>query len=255
MSTEATHMTDRSISAPRSAGSEFRVGQAMNKAIVVLSRNMLPFCIVTGIAALPSVFIFGDMRGNLTTPNQVTAFAFSALITVVLNAISQAVILYAAFEDMRGRPINIAASLQVGFRRVLPVIGVGLLVGIGAGLGMVLLLVPGLILFTMWYVSTPSCVVERLGPVASMRRSAELTKGHRWKVFGMFILVAIIGGIGSGIVLGVMTAAGVTIGTVLNLIWAAVFGAYSAVLVVVTYHDLRVDKEGVDTDQIAAVFE
>jgi hypothetical protein len=31
--------------------------------------------------------------------------------------------------------------------------------------------------------------------------------------------------------------------------------AFYAVLIVVTYHDLRVAKEGIDTDQIAAVFE
>jgi hypothetical protein len=40
-----------------------------------------------------------------------------------------------------------------------------------------------------------------------------------------------------------------------NLIWSAFVGAFSAILGVVIYHDLRVAKEGVDTDQIAAVFD
>jgi hypothetical protein len=31
--------------------------------------------------------------------------------------------------------------------------------------------------------------------------------------------------------------------------------AFNAIVIVVTYHDLRVAKEGVDTEQIAAVFE
>ena len=38
-------------------------------------------------------------------------------------------------------------------------------------------------------------------------------------------------------------------------LWGALFGAFNAIMVVVTYHDLRVAKEGVDTDQIAAVFD
>jgi hypothetical protein len=69
------------------------------------------------------------------------------------------------------------------------------------------------------------------------------------------IVLAILGAIGSGMVAAMALGAGATIGMVAKLIWGALFGAYSAILVVVIYHDLRVAKEGVDTDQIAAVFE
>ena len=51
--------------------------------------------------------------------------------------------------------------------------------------------------------------------------------------------------VGGGIVLAV-------IGTVL---WNGVWGAFYAIAVVVTYHDLRVAKEGIDIEQIAAVFD
>jgi hypothetical protein len=40
-----------------------------------------------------------------------------------------------------------------------------------------------------------------------------------------------------------------------GLIWTAVWTAFYAILIAVAYHDLRVAKEGVDTEQIAAVFE
>jgi hypothetical protein len=46
-----------------------------------------------------------------------------------------------------------------------------------------------------------------------------------------------------------------TLGKVVNMVWSAVWTAFFAIVIVVTYHDLRVAKEGVDTDQIAAVFE
>jgi hypothetical protein len=53
--------------------------------------------------------------------------------------------------------------------------------------------------------------------------------------------------------------AGIIGGPILALIvflaWSAIFGAFYAIMVVVIYHDLRVTKEGVDTDQIAAVFD
>jgi hypothetical protein len=42
---------------------------------------------------------------------------------------------------------------------------------------------------------------------------------------------------------------------VADLIWTAVWTVFYAILVAVVYHDRRVAKEGVDTEQIAAVFE
>jgi hypothetical protein len=40
-----------------------------------------------------------------------------------------------------------------------------------------------------------------------------------------------------------------------TLAWNGVWGAFYAIFGVVTYHDLRVAKEGVDVHQIAAVFD
>jgi hypothetical protein len=45
------------------------------------------------------------------------------------------------------------------------------------------------------------------------------------------------------------------LGIAVILLWSAVYSAFSAVLAVVAYHDLRVAQEGVDTDQIASVFD
>ncbi len=40
-----------------------------------------------------------------------------------------------------------------------------------------------------------------------------------------------------------------------SLIWNGIWGAFYAIAVVVTYHDLRVAKEGIDIEQIASVFD
>jgi hypothetical protein len=61
--------------------------------------------------------------------------------------------------------------------------------------------------------------------------------------------------LGGGGFLAMTTALGTTLGKVVNLIWSAVWTAFYAIVIVVAYHDLRVAKEGVDTEQIAAVFE
>jgi len=47
---------------------------------------------------------------------------------------------------------------------------------------------------TMLSVSVPACVVELLGPMASMARSVRLTRGCRWKLFGILLFAGFIGG-------------------------------------------------------------
>ena len=41
----------------------------------------------------------------------------------------------------------------------------------------------------------------------------------------------------------------------MTLVWSMIWGALVAIFMVVLYHDLRVAKEGLNTDQIAAVFD
>jgi hypothetical protein len=248
-------MTDTLLPAASVAERDFRVGDTMNKAITMLSRNLLPFSIVTGIAALPHLLLFERHNGVTQTVWDVAWVVVGLVLTIVFSALSQATVLYGAFEGLRGGQVDMLASFQYAWRRFLPVIGVAILAALLAGLASIALIFPGLMLMTMWYVATPACVVERLGPWKSMMRSAALTKGHRWKVFGLVIVLSLLGLIGSGMVEAVVVGAGTTIGLAVKLIWSALYGAYAAIVVVVIYHDLRVAKEGVDTDQIAAVFE
>jgi len=175
---------------------------------------------------------------------------------LILNTLAQAVILYGAFQAMRGRPVNLGECLKVGLGRFFPIIGLVICAYLAIWIGLILLIVPGMILAMMWYVGTPVCVVEQKGPLASLGRSSELTKGHRWKIFGMVLLLLIIAGIVGAIVVALLAITGssvlITLGT---LVWNGVWGAFYAIFGVVTYHDLRVAKEGVDTDQIASVFD
>ena len=107
----------------------------------------------------------------------------------------------------------------------------------------------------MLFVAMPVCIVERLGPVKSLGRSSMLTKGHRWKVFGLWLVIMLVTAVGAGMLGGIGYATGPIVGGLLKLIWGALAGAFNAIMVVVAYHDLRVVKEGVDTDHIASVFD
>jgi hypothetical protein len=189
-----------------------------------------------------------------------------AVLLIVLGTVSQAVVLYGAFQVMRGKPINLAESARIGLRRFFPIVGLAISMTLLIFLASLLFVIPGLMLYTMWFVATPVCVVEQLGPWRSMGRSRALTKGHRWKIFGLMLLIilpalifgAIVGALmfaATGGFLAMAAALSTTLGQIVNLIWNAIWTAFYAIVIVVSYHDLRVAREGIDTEQIAAVFE
>jgi hypothetical protein len=270
-------MTDASLPAGHFTEGDLRVGDVLSRAWAVFSGNFLKFSAVTGTAALLSLLIsnssVGD-AGHLYLDAGLSLFA--AFLTVALTMLSQAIVFYGAFQDMRGRPVSLADGLRVGLGRLFPLIGVAVVVGLAVttllgasfffvvpGLvfaGLLLLMIPGVMLLLMWSMGIPACVVERLGPFRSLARSRALTKGHRWKILGLLLLTLIIGAI-VGAVLGTVLAYGpagsfgAAATQTINLIWDAIWTAFFAIVMVVTYHDLRVAREGVDTEQIAAVFE
>ena len=76
------------------------------------------------------------------------------------------------FDRHRGVVVNLANDVQDGRRDssagdlvrsatpfILPLFGAGLLAGIGIGIGLILIVVPGLILATIWSVIAPVIVV------------------------------------------------------------------------------------------------
>lgn len=95
-----------------------------------------------------------------------------------------------AVQDVRdGR-----ADLSIGetFRRVGPrfasLAGAGILAALGIVLGLVLLIVPGLFLATIWSLIVPVIMLEGRPAMESFGRSRELVRGHGWNVFGVIVL-------------------------------------------------------------------
>ena len=240
------------------AESDFRIGSVLTRTATVLSQHFLIFFVIGVIANVPSVLIGQGSESVAANPTgQGAVFLIvGGVLAFVLSMLSQAVMVHAAFQALRMRPVSFGESLKVGLARFFPVVLLALLMGLLFMLGFMLLIVPGLILITMWFVSTPACVVERTGPWTSLKRSAALTKGHRWKIFGLMVLLIIVSLVVAGLLQLVLPQFGSTILVMLGtLLWGALWTAYYSIAVVMSYHDLRVAKEGIDIEQIASVFD
>jgi hypothetical protein len=75
---------------------------------------------------------------------------------------------------------------------VLPLIGLAIVAGIGIAIGFVLVIIPGLILLTIWAVAAPVMVIEQPGVFAALGRSRDLVRGYGWPVFGTIVLAALV---------------------------------------------------------------
>jgi len=97
-------------------------------------------------------------------------------------------------QDIRdGRAdLSVSETVSAGLRVIWPVAAASILAGIAIAIGLVLLIVPGLWLITIWAVIIPVIVIERSAALASFGRSRQLVRGHGWHVFGTLVLVFII---------------------------------------------------------------
>jgi hypothetical protein len=286
-------MTNTAMSAAFGEG-DFRVGRVLSQSTSVFQRNLPVLLIIGTVAYLPlqlfSVW-FADsgvgrpIRIGAVSAGQVGLFlVLFVFVTIVFSMLSQAIILHVAFQNIRNLSANIVESLKLGLRRFFPLLLLGICMGIlmmlvvmvlgmavgatalylgysmSAVLASIAAVLLGLaavaILYTMWFVAVAACVVDRRWPFSALRRSAQLTKGFRWRIFGLLLLLVVTSIIVSLTIKLLLSPLGSIPLTFLgSLAWSAIWGAFYAIVVAVSYHDLRVAKEGMDIEQIASVFD
>jgi hypothetical protein len=107
-------------------------------------------------------------------------------------------------HDVRdGRADRSIGETYRAVRPVLPAVIIGgILAAIGIGIGLILLIIPGLFLLTIWSMVIPVIVLERRSTGEAFTRSREIVSGHGWQILGLSLLVFI----GIGIVEGLISA-------------------------------------------------
>ena len=167
-----------------------------------------------------------------------------------------AALAYGVVRHLRGGYAGFSESLTQFTRRLVPMLGVMVIVAVVTGIGFLVFVVPGVWLLLVLLVALPVVVVERAG-LRAITRSAELTRGFRGPIFGLVLILwvadFVVVSVADWIVSAVLTD-GLLAWCVLQCVVVVMSGIF-ATAVSVTYHDLRVLKEGVDTRSVSTVFE
>jgi hypothetical protein len=250
-------MNDTGPAATSLATVDFAVGSILRRALQILRRNFLSFFSLSGVTLLPLALI------SWLLPDEPFVLGLQSLTKIVTRVMDvtfvflcQGVVVYAALQDVRGRPVSAFESLAKALGWGLPLLILSVTSSVAILVGLVLLMIPGLIIRTILFASIPACVVEGRGPFESWSRSATLTKGYRWQIFGMTLLLAVISVIVNLILIyGVLGPDSGVSYFVLLYAWETVFTAYQGAVTAVAYHRLRVLKEGADSDHVTAVFD
>ena len=235
-------------------GPQFTAGGVLSRTLDILKKNIAVFFVLSAVAIFPPLIIMA------LVPPSMGAIAISSIVSMILALTVQGAMAYAVYRSLCGDTASLGESVQRGMARFIPLFLAALLSGLGIGIGSMLLLIPGIILTCMWAVVIPACVVEGLGPVQSLSRSAELTKGYRMTIFGLaLVYYLLVFGINYLLVVVVedmtVTAATPLIINLVNGFLLLVPETIYLVMLVVIYYMLRVAKEGVGVDKLANVFD
>lgn len=145
------------------------------------------------------------------------------IIPGVIGAIAQL-----AVAHMVARPADLPrVALGAAFAALPAYVGALFLSAIPTGLAFLILVVPGLYITARLFLVIPVAVIERLGPVAIIRRSWTLTGPVGWTMLWLLVL-ALLSTIGIGVL---ASGVGSALASVLTIIGLKPVGVFLAALV------------------------
>jgi hypothetical protein len=224
-------------------------------------------------AVIGRVFHIYTDQAPVLMPAAAVVFVFTGVIGGVLtsagNGLGLIAILIRLVATMlfTGMVVELVADVQDGkrdasvgqlLRAVTPVLGslilVGIVAGVGIVVGFILIIVPGLILITVWSVAAPVVVLERPPGLGALRRSRELVKGNGWQVFGVILVLDVVVAIIAGAIELAGDSASTGLGIVVTVIVGVLAAPLSALAAAVLYFELRNDSAA-DQPDLAGPFQ
>ena len=175
-------------------------------------------------AALGGVFLF------------LVCFAGALLI----NLVSSAVVVVMAREALAGRRPMMGAAYSEVIGRLGAVVGASLLYALIVGVASVFLFVPGLVAAFFLMFVLPAVLLDRLGPIDGLKRSAALVRNNAGRAFGL-VVGAIVASVAVWMISAILHALSV-VGHLVSMLLAGAFVAYLTIVAVRVFQTLPIRR-------------
>ncbi len=246
---------------------QFDLGRILERTFGAIGANGFPLLLMAVIfVGLPHAALAWGQSQYIAGSDMMTAgvvvTVIGFVVGIVCNVILQGIVAHTVVADLQGRKTTPGESLGVALRSFWVLLGVGIVSGLAMMLGLVLLVIPGILIFLIWLVAAPVVVAEGAGVGRALQRSRDLTRNNRWWLLLLAFVYLVISWI-LGMVIGMigMATMGFQPDSTLNIVTLFVgplIEAISALLwasiIAATYVELRSVKEG-GGQTIAAIFD
>lgn len=222
----------------------------------------LPALVVRALFAGDAARILAGQAVEARTPVAMSLLA--ALLAILSYALMSALLAICTSQIYLGETVDVRAALRHAVARLPAVIGATVLVAMIIGVGMLLLIAPGLYAAALLFAVIPLLVIEDRGVFASFARSGVLSQDRKWHILltvGLTFLIYLVVLLGLSLVVGLLAAAvgfagGVLLQTVFSSIVTICIYPIIPITTVLLYYDARIQSEGLDiellTDALAA---
>jgi hypothetical protein len=270
-----------------------KIGSVISDAFFTMFGNFWSFFFIMVLfISIPLAFLMaiGAAGAFVVNPGLLASVGIQGFliiaVTVVLYllcyCIQQAAIIFGCLRYLDGRKAGFRESVGRGLALAVPLLMIGILLTIGVVASVALPVLPmaaelawgwvgipaAIIAFLAFLVHfivvLPVAVTERTGIFESFRRGLALTRGSRWRILAILLIAMVIIAIVStvynfvsSIIFGMFgeNITGLLIQQLLGMIVDGLNGVYFCCLAAVTYHDLRVIRDGPVATQLSAVFD
>jgi hypothetical protein len=148
-----------------------------------------PLLVLAAAVFLPVAFVGALLNGVDALGAAIAAAVISGPATFLYAGMAAPVVV----AHRRGRPLPEPGDMLDFAQPVIwPLLLGGLMWLTGILAGIILLIVPGLILLTIWAVVAPAIALERNSVIEAFKRSQALVRGHGWQVFGIVLLLIVL---------------------------------------------------------------
>ena len=215
----------------------FRIGFIAASAGHVCLRGLPCLLVLNVLPSLPALLILvltGDSAQSASS-----AYLISLPISIILMIFAQGATILGSFRLLQGETFGLAVAARAAWWTLPVLTGAGLLAGVIVMLGFAALFVPGVMAICVLCVTLPACIIERTGLVESLERSAELTDGYRWPLFGLFLLTALPVMVLSALTGGLSDGTSPLLGMLGQETATLLYSTFAAVLTTICFDHLR----------------